>query len=79
MGSTVGSADLYCLAEAAGLAALLRPVEKVELADLRRLVEDAGQLVSQHSAEEAGLAGFTMVAANWILQSPCCHPEGVLG
>jgi hypothetical protein len=78
MGSAVESADLYCLAEAAGLAALLRPAEEVELLDLRRLAEEAGQPGSQHSAEEAGLAGFTMVAKNWTLQSPRCIPEGVL-
>jgi hypothetical protein len=79
MGSAVESVDLYCLAEAAGLAALLRPAEEVELFDLRCLVEEAGRPCSQHSAEEAGLAGFAMVAENWTLQSPCCIPEGALG
>jgi hypothetical protein len=78
MGSAIGSVDLYCLVEAAGLAALLRPTEEVELIDPQRLVEEAGQLGSQHSAEEAGLAGFAMVAENWTLQSPRCLPEGVL-
>jgi hypothetical protein len=78
MGSAVESVDLYCLAEAAGLAALLRPAEEVELFDLRRLVEEVGQPGSQHSVEEAGLAGFAMVAENWTLQSPRCIPEGVL-
>jgi hypothetical protein len=78
MGLVVESVDLYCLAEVAGLAALLRPAEEVELVDLQRLVEEAGWSGSQHSAEEAGLAGFAMVAENWTLQSPCCTPEGVL-
>jgi hypothetical protein len=78
MGSAVESVDLYCLAEVAGLAALLRPAEEVELVDLQRLVEKAGWSGSQRSAEEAGLAGFAMVAENWTLQSPCCIPEGVL-
>jgi hypothetical protein len=64
--------------EVAGLAALLRPAEGVELVDLRRLVEEAGRLGFQHSAEEAGLAGFAMAAENWTLQSPRCLPEGVL-
>jgi hypothetical protein len=78
MGSAVGSADLYCLVEAAGLAALLRPAEEVEPVDLQHPVEEAGQFGSQHSVEEARLDGFSMVAANWILQSPRCLPEGVL-
>jgi hypothetical protein len=78
MGSAVGSVDLYCLVEAAGLAALLRPAEEVELVDLQRLVEEAGRPDFQHSAEEAELAGFAMVAGNWTLQSPRCLPEGVL-
>jgi hypothetical protein len=34
MGSSVESVDLYYLAEVAGLAALLRPAEEVELVDL---------------------------------------------
>jgi hypothetical protein len=78
MGSAVESVDLYCLAEAARLVALLRPAEEVELVDLQRLVEKAGRHGFQHSAEEAELAGFAMVAENWTLQSPHCIPEGVL-
>jgi hypothetical protein len=78
MGSAVESVDLYCLAEAARLAALLRPAEEIELFDLQRLVEEAGRPGSQRSAEEAGLAGFAMVVENWTLQSPCCIPEGIL-
>jgi hypothetical protein len=78
MGSAVESVDLYCLAEAAGLAALLRPTEEVELFDLQRLVEEAGRPGSQRSEDEAGLAGFAMVAENWTLQSPCCILEGIL-
>jgi hypothetical protein len=70
-------ADLYCLAEVAGLAALLRPAEEVELVDLQRLVEEAGRPGSQHSAE-VGLDGFAMVAENWTLQSPWNVPEGIL-
>jgi hypothetical protein len=77
MGSAVESVDLYCLAEVAGLAVLLRPVEEVELVDLQRLVEEAGRPGFQRSAEAAELAGFTMVAGNWTLQSPRCIPEGV--
>jgi hypothetical protein len=78
MGSAVASVDLYCLVEVVGLAALLWPAEGVELVDLQRLVEEAGQLGFQRSAEEAGLVGFAMAAENWTLQSPRCLPEGVL-
>jgi hypothetical protein len=75
MGSAFESVDLYCLAEVAGLAALQRPAEEIELVVLQRLVEEAGWAGSQCSAEEAGLAGFAMVAVflvgqNWTLQSP---------
>jgi hypothetical protein len=48
--------------EVAGLVAFLRPAEGVELADLQRLVEEAGRLGFQRSAEEVGLAGFAMAA-----------------
>jgi hypothetical protein len=78
MGSVVASVDLYCPEEVAGLAALLRPAEGVEPVDLKRLVEEAGRLGSQRSAEEAGLAGFAVAAKNWTLQSPRCLHEGVL-
>jgi hypothetical protein len=61
----------------AELAALLRPAEGVEMADLQRLVEEAGRLGFQRSAGEAGPAGFAMAAENWTLQSPRCLPEGV--
>jgi hypothetical protein len=65
--------------EVAGLAALLRPAEGVELVDLQRLVEEAGRLGFQRSAEEAaGLAGFAMAAENWTVQSLRCLLEGVL-
>jgi hypothetical protein len=50
--------------EVAGLVALLRPAEGFELADLQRLVEEAGRLGFQCSAEEVGLAGFAMAAEN---------------
>jgi hypothetical protein len=63
--------------EVAGLVALLRLAEGVELADLQHLVEEAGRLGFQRSAGEAGLAGFATVAENWTLQSPRCLPEGV--
>jgi hypothetical protein len=62
----------------AGLVALLRPAEGVELADLQRLVEEARRLGFQRSAEEAGLAGFATAAKNWILPSPRCLLENVL-
>jgi hypothetical protein len=62
----------------AGLVALLRPAEGVELADLQHLVEEAGRPGFQRSAEEARLAGFAMAAGNWTLQSPQCLPEGEL-
>jgi hypothetical protein len=78
MGSVVASVDLYCPEEVAGLAALLRPAEGVEPVDLQRLVEEAGWLGSQRSAEEARLAGFAVAAENWTLQSPRYLPEGVL-
>jgi hypothetical protein len=78
MGLAAESADLYCLAEVAGLTALLRPAEEVELVDLQRLVEEAGRPGSQRSAEEAGLVGFAMVVENWSLQSPRNVPEGIL-
>jgi hypothetical protein len=78
MGSAVESVDLYCPAEVAGLAALLRPTEEVELVDIQRLVEEAGRPGFQRSAEEAELAGLAMVAGNWTLQSPRCIPKGVL-
>jgi hypothetical protein len=78
MGLAAESADLYCLAEVAGLVALLRPAKEVELVDLQRLVEEAGRPSSQRSVEEVGLAGFAMVAENWSLQSPWNVPEGIL-
>jgi hypothetical protein len=64
MGSTVDLVELCCPVEAAGLAALLRPAEGVESVDLQLLVEVAGRLSFQRSAEEAGLAGFAMAAEN---------------
>jgi hypothetical protein len=62
MGSAVELAVLYCLAEVAGSAVLLQPVKEVELDVLQRLAEVAEQVVSQHSAEEAGLTGLVVVA-----------------
>jgi hypothetical protein len=61
----------------AGLVALLRPVVGAELADLQRLVEEAGRLDFQRSAEEAGLADSTMADKNWTLPSPWCLLERV--
>jgi hypothetical protein len=48
-----------------------------ELADLQRLVEEAGRLGFQRSEEEAGLAGFVMAAENWTHPSPRCLLERV--
>jgi hypothetical protein len=48
-----------------------------ELADLQRLVEEAGRLGFQRSAEEAGLAGFVTAAENWTHPSPRCLLEKV--
>jgi hypothetical protein len=62
----------------AGLVALLRPIVGAELADLQRLVEEAGRLGSRYSAEEAGLAGFAMAAENWTHPSPRCLLGGEL-
>jgi hypothetical protein len=83
MGSAAESVDLYCLVEVAGLAVPLKPAEEVELADLQRFAEGAGWAGSQCSAEEAGLAGFAMVAEflvgqSWTLQPPYSIPEGIL-
>jgi hypothetical protein len=61
----------------AGLVALLRPAVGAELADLQHLVEEAGRLGSQLSAEEAGLAGSAMAVENWTHPSPRCLLERV--
>jgi hypothetical protein len=76
------SVDLRCLAGVAGLAVLLQLAKEVELADFQRLAEGVGRAVSQHSVEEARLAGFVMVAEllveqSWILQSLHSTPEGI--
>jgi hypothetical protein len=63
--------------EVAGLVALLRPGVGAELADLQHLVEEAGRLDFQRSAEEARLAGFAMAAENWTHPSPRCLLERV--
>jgi hypothetical protein len=63
--------------EVAGLVALLRPAEGVEVVDLQHLEEEAGRLGFQRSVGEVGLAGFATTAENWTLQSPRCLPEGV--
>jgi hypothetical protein len=63
--------------EVAGLVALLRAAVGAELADLQRLVEEAGRLGSQRSAEEAGLAGSAMAAENLTHPSPRCLLERV--
>jgi hypothetical protein len=83
MGSVVESVDLYCPVEVAGLAVPLQPAEEVELVDPQRLAEGAGWAGSQCSAEEAGLAGFAMVAEflvgqRWTPQPPYSIPEGIL-
>jgi hypothetical protein len=61
----------------AGLVALLRPVVGAELADLQNLVEEAGRLGSQHSAEEAGLVGSALAVENRTHPSPRCLLERV--
>jgi hypothetical protein len=65
--------------EVAGLVALLLPAVGAELADLQRLVEEAGRLDFQRSAEEVGLAGSAMAAENWTHPSPRCLLERVSG
>jgi hypothetical protein len=49
----------------------------VELADLQHLVEEAGRLGSQRSAEEVWLAGSAMAVENWTHPSPWCLLERV--
>jgi hypothetical protein len=76
------SVDLHCLAGVARLAVLLQLAKEVELADFQRFAEGAGWAGSQHSEEEAGLAGFVMVAEllveqSWTLQSPHSTPEWI--
>jgi hypothetical protein len=83
MGSVAESVDLYCLVEVAGLVVLLQLAEEVELADLQRFAEGAEWAGSPHSAGEAGLAGFAMVAEllvgqSWTLQPPYSILEGIL-
>jgi hypothetical protein len=51
----------------AGLVALLQPAVGAELADLQHLVEEAGRLGSQRSAEEAG---FAMAVEKWTHPPP---------
>jgi hypothetical protein len=66
----------------AGLAVLLQLAKEAELADSQRFAEGVGWAGSQHSVEEAGLAGFVMVAKllveqSWTLQSPHSTLEGI--
>jgi hypothetical protein len=63
--------------EVAGPVALLRSAVGAELADLQRLVEEAGRLGFQRYKVEAGLAGFVMAAENWTHPSPWCLLERV--
>jgi hypothetical protein len=76
-GLAVAQVDLRCPAVVAGLVALLWPAVGAELADLQRLVEEAGRLGFQRSAEEAGLASSAMAAENWTHPSPRCLLERV--
>jgi hypothetical protein len=67
----------------AGSVVPLQSAKEVELADLQRLVEEAGRAGSQRSAEEAGLAGSAVVAASlvgqsWTPRPPYCILEGIL-
>jgi hypothetical protein len=48
-----------------------------ELVDLQCLVEEAGRLGFQLSAEKAGLAGSAMAVENWTHPSPRCLLERV--
>jgi hypothetical protein len=50
----------------------MRPAVGAELADLQHLVEEAGRLDSQRSAEEAELAGSAMAVENWTPPFPRC-------
>jgi hypothetical protein len=74
-GSAVAQVDPCCPVVVAGLVALLWPAAGAELTDPRHLVEEAGKLGSQRSAEEAGLAGSAMVVENWTRLSPRCLLE----
>jgi hypothetical protein len=76
-GSAVVQVVPRCPAVAAGLVALLRPAMGAELGDPRHLVEEAGRLGSQRSAEEAGLASSATAVENWTHPSPRCLLEGV--
>jgi hypothetical protein len=76
-GSAVAQVDPRCPTVVAGLVALLRPAVGAELAELEHLVEEAGRLGSQRSAEEAGLAGSATTVENWTHPSPQCLLEGV--
>jgi hypothetical protein len=48
-----------------------------ELADLQHLVEEAGRLGSQRSAEKVGLAASAVAVENWTHPSPRCLLERV--
>jgi hypothetical protein len=76
-GSAVAWVVSRCLVVVAGLVALLWSAVGAELADPQRLVEEAGKLGSQRSAEEAGLAGSAMAVGNWTRPSPRCLLERV--
>jgi hypothetical protein len=76
-GSAVAQVDPCCPAVVAGLVALLRPAVGAELADPQRLAEEAGKLDSQHSEEEAELAGSAMAVENWTRLTPWCPLEWV--
>jgi hypothetical protein len=55
-GFAVERVDLYCLAEAAGLAVPLQLAEEVASADFQHCVEEVGLASSQHFVEAAGSA-----------------------
>jgi hypothetical protein len=76
-GSTIAQVDPRCPAVVAGLVVLQWPAAGAELADPQHLVEEAGKLGSQCSAEEAGLAGSAMAVENWTRPSPQCLLEWV--
>jgi hypothetical protein len=84
MDLAVERVDLYCLAEAAGLAVPLQLAEEVALADFQHCVEEVGLESSQCFVEAAGSAVPAMVVELLLVEQSCSlrspHniPEGIL-
>jgi hypothetical protein len=84
MDLAVERVDLYCLAEATGLAVPLQLAEEVASADFQRCVEEVGLSGLQRFVEAAGSAGpamvveFLLAERSWTPQSPHNIPEGIL-